>query len=150
AAEEVVMGSPTMTFVLLLLGMLAWMSVPLIPAFMELLRPRDAAPLDAVGNDAGKLTYFAESFTARATREGLLGTMVPPQLSDGTAVRTHSVGQPLPAQRAAFNEFIVLMDSEPLPEGTELASECLARLTVRGSANVTYRALLGQRDIYLG
>ena len=144
------MGSPTMMFFLLLLTMLAWMAIPLIPAFMELMRPRDAAPLDAVGNDAGNLTYFAESFTARATREGLLGTMVPPRLSDGTTVRTHSVGQPLPAQRKAFEEFIVLMDSEPLPEGTELASECLARLTVRGSARVTYRALLGQRDVYLG
>ncbi|WP_337171637.1 polymer-forming cytoskeletal protein [Gemmatimonas aurantiaca] len=143
------MTSPTLTFALLLLALLVWMSVPLIPAVMELVRPRDAAPLDAVGNDAGNLTYFAESFTARATREGLLGTMVPPRLSDGTEVRTHSVGQPLPKQRGAFEEFVVLMDSEPLPEGTELASECLARLTVRGSPNVTYRALLGQRDIYL-
>ncbi len=144
------MNSPNMAFALLVLGLLTWMAVPLLPALMELLRPRDAAPLDAVGNDAGNLTYFAESFTARATREGLLGTSVPPRLSDGTDVRTHSKGQPLPSQRAAFQEFVVLMDSEPLPAGVELSSECLARLTVHGSPGVTYRALLGQRDISLG
>ena len=57
--------SPGMAFALLLLALIAWMALPLLPAFMELLRPRDAAPLSAVGNDAGKLTYFADSFTKR-------------------------------------------------------------------------------------
>jgi len=142
--------SPPMAFLLLLLAMLAWMCIPLIPAFMELLRPRDAVPLDAVGTDAGKLTYFAESFTERCRRDGLLGTMVPPYLSDGSPVRAHSLGQPLPKQRAAFEEVVVLMDSEPLPEDTTLGAECLARLTLRGSRGVSYRALLGQRDLLLG
>lgn len=142
--------SPETVFALVLLGFVGWLSLPLIPAFVELLYPKDAAPLNAVGNDAGNLTFFAESFTTRATREGLLGTMVPPRLSDGSPVRTHSQGQPLPVQRKAFSEFIVLMDSEPVPDGVEFSNECLARLTVRSGANVTYRALLGQRDILLG
>ena len=42
------------------------------------------------------------------------------------------------------------MDSEPLPDGCELATECLARLTMRGGRRGTYRAVLGQRDILLG
>jgi predicted acyltransferase (DUF342 family) len=37
-----------------------------------------------------------------------------------------------------------------LAPGTDFASECLARLTLRGAENVSYRALLGQRDILLG
>jgi|APMI01.1.fsa_nt_gi predicted acyltransferase (DUF342 family) len=143
-------SSPLFAFLLLLLAMLAWMSIPLVPALMELLRPRDAGPLDAVGNDAGSLTYFAESFTARCQREGLLGTMVPPRLSDGSPVLAHSAGQPLPKQRRAIEDLVVLMDSEPLPEGATLGAECLARLTLRGSRGVTYRALLGQRDLILG
>ncbi len=143
-------GSPALVFAVLLFAMLLWMALPLIPALMELARPRDAAPLNAVGNDAGNLTYFAESFTARATHEGLLGTMVPKRLSDGTDVLTHSAAQPLAQRGSSFSELVVLMDGEPLAEGTELASECLARLTVHGSARVTYRALLGRRDIFLG
>lgn len=143
-------SSPEAAFALLLLALLVWMAIPLLPAVFELVRPRDAAPLNAVGNDAGRLTFFAESFTQRATREGLLGTMVPPRLSDGTSIRTHSVGAPLPAQRTPITEVVVLMDSEPLPDGCELATECLARLTMRGGRRGTYRAVLGQRDILLG
>lgn len=143
-------SSPGMAFALLLLALIAWMALPLLPAFMELLRPRDAAPLSAVGNDAGKLTYFADSFTKRAQREGLLGTMVPPRLGDGTPVLSHSQAAPLVKQRKPIEDMVVLMDSTPLPEDCELATEVLARLTVRGSNGVVYRALLGQRDVYLG
>ena len=48
--------------VLLLLGFVAWMLLPLIPALLELLRPTDATPLAMVGQDAGELTYFADRF----------------------------------------------------------------------------------------
>ncbi|MFO0095111.1 MAG: hypothetical protein ACK54K_12495, partial [Gemmatimonadaceae bacterium] len=130
-------GSPEAAFALLLLALIGWMAIPLLPAVFELLRPRDAAPLNAVGNDAGRLTYFAESFTQRATREGLLGTMVPPRLSDGTGIRAHSVNAPLPAQRTPITDLVVLMDSEPLPDGCELVAECLARLTMRGGRRGT-------------
>jgi predicted acyltransferase (DUF342 family) len=142
--------SPALAFALLLAGLLFWLALPIIPAMMELIWPRDAVPLNAVGNDAGNLTYFAESFTARAHREGLLGTMVPPRLTDGSPVIAHSQAQPLPSGRKAVKDLVVLMDAEPVPAGTEFSSECLARLTLRGSENVTYRALLGQRDVLLG
>jgi len=141
---------PIANFALLLGALLLWLFVPLIPAMMELIRPRDAAPLNAVGNDAGRLTFFADSFTQRATQEGLLGTMVPPRLSDGTMVRSHSKGNPIATSRKPISDVVVVMDTEPLPENTVLESECLARLTIRGSAGVTYRALLGQRDVLLG
>ncbi len=140
---------PLFAFSLLLLGLLAWMAIPLVPAIRELVAPRDAAPLEAVGNDAGNLTFFAESFTDRAMREGLLGTMVPPRLLDGTPVRAHTTAQPLERRRQPFEEVVVFMDNEPVPDDITLASETLARLTLRGGRNVTYRALLGQRDVLL-
>jgi predicted acyltransferase (DUF342 family) len=140
--------TPIPAFALLLTALLVWLAIPLLPALMELLWPRDAQPLNAVGNDAGNLTYFAESFTARANREGLLGTMVPPRLTDGSAVVAHSQAQPIAKKNV--KDLVVLMDTEPVPAGTEFASECLARLTLRGSERVTYRALLGQRDVLLG
>lgn len=143
-------ATPLITFSLLVLALIAWMAIPLVPAFMELLKPRDASPLEAVGNDAGSLTYFAESFTERMTREGLLGTMVPPRLSDGTPVRAHNMAQPLVRQRQAYEDIVVFMDNEPVPDDITLSAEALARLTLRGGRNVTYRALLGQRDVVLG
>ncbi len=140
--------TPIAAFALLLTALLVWLAIPLLPALLELLWPRDAQPLNAVGNDAGNLTYFAESFTARANREGLLGTMVPPRLTDGSTVLAHSQAQPI--AKKTVKDLVVLMDTEPVPAGTEFSSECLARLTLRGSERVTYRALLGQRDVLLG
>lgn len=141
---------PFAAFALLLGCLLLWIAIPLIPALMELIRPRDAAPLDAVGTDAGALTFFAESFTSRATHEGLLGTMVPQRLSDGTVVRSHSIASPIPQQKKAFSELVVMTDDTPVPEGVTFTSECLARLTLTCKNDVTFRALLGQRDIVLG
>ncbi len=141
---------PLLSFVLLLGAFLAWICVPLIPAFMELIKPRDAAPLNAVGNDAGRLTFFADSYTQLATQEGLRGAMVPPRLSDGSVVRSHSRGRPIGAAPKSITDMVVLMDGEPPAEHSVLEGECLARVTIRGNPSVTYRALLGQRDILLG
>ncbi len=142
--------APLGAFALLLGALLVWLSVPLIPAMMELIRPRDATPLNAVGNDAGRLTYFADSFTQFATQEGLLGMTVPARLSDGTRVRAHAHHSPITSSDQSVTDVVVLMDSEPLPDNTVLERECVARRSTRGSAGVTYRALLGQEDVLLG
>ncbi len=142
--------SPEIAFLLLLLGTLAWIAIPFIPALMELMHPQDALPLNAVGQDSGQLTYFATSFTERMRSEGLLGTSVPPRLSDGTAVRVHNTNTPLVPSRQEVNDVVVLMDDTPIADGVAIARECLARRTFRGGANSTYRAVLGQRDVQLG
>jgi cytoskeletal protein CcmA (bactofilin family) len=142
--------SPDAVFALLLLTFVAWIALPLLPAIMELVRPRDAAPLNAVGNDSGQLTYFATSFLRRVTDEGLLGTMVPPRLSDGSVVRVHAATTPLGANGSSVRDLAVLFDDTPLPDNLDLESECFARMTVRTGRAVTFRALLGQRDIVLG
>ena len=141
---------PDTVFALLLLATLAWIAIPFIPAVMELIRPRDAAPLNAVGQDSGKLTFFATSFVERMTSEGLMGTSVPPRLSDGSAVRIHNQVTPIVPTNAPITDVVVLMDDTPIVAGTTVAAECLARRTFRGGANCTYRAILGQRDVQLG
>ena len=141
---------PDTVFALLLLATLAWIAIPFIPAVMELIRPRDAAPLNAVGQDSGKLTFFATSFVERMTSEGLMGTSVPPRLSDGSIVRVHNQVTPLEATKAPITDVVVLMDDTPIVAGSAIAAECLARRTFRGGVNCTYRAILGQRDVQLG
>lgn len=134
---------------LLFLGTLGWAALPLIPGIIELVAPRDAAPLHAVGSDSGDLNFFAESFTKRALREGLFGDTVPTRLSDGSRIRTHSAANPLPRQRT-FTDFVVITDDTPITDGTEFASECLARTVLKAPPGVTFRSLLGERDLHLG
>ena len=141
---------PEVTFALLLMCTISWIMIPFIPAMFELLRPKDASPLNAVGQDSGQLTYFATSFTDRMTSEGLLGTSVPPRLSDGSAVRVHNAMQPLAPSRDPITDVVVLMDDTPIAGGTNIATECLARRTFHGGPNCSYRAVLGQRDVQLG
>ncbi len=52
----------TLPFVGVLAATVGWIMLPLIPAIRELVSPRDAGPLDAVGQDSGDLTFFADSF----------------------------------------------------------------------------------------
>lgn len=144
------MGTSDIVFLQLLAALIIWLLLPVLPALVELIRPKDAAPLQAVGNDAGKLTYFATSFTQRAQRDGLLGTMVPPRLSDGTPVIGVSRAVPFLDARRPTDAVVVLLDSVPLPEGVNMTGEVLARLTMPPSPRVTFRAVLGQRDVGLG
>ena len=142
--------TPAFVFFLVLLATIAWIAIPFIPAILELVRPQDASPLNAVGQDSGLLTYFATSFTARMTAEGLMGTSVPPRLSDGSIVRVHNAMTPLAPSRTPITDVVVLMDDTPIPAGTSVATECLARRTFHGGANGSYRAILGLRDVHLG
>lgn len=141
---------PVLVFLLLAATLLAWVSVPLIPALLELRHPRDADPLAGVGRDAGSLFYFANSFLQRATAEGLLGPAVPERLSDGTPVRVHGAASPLATQRAAFRDVVVVTDPTPFPAGTVLAGEVVAQQSMPGTPEMIVRALLGMRDVELG
>lgn len=142
--------SAPIVFALVLLGTIAWIAIPFIPAIIELMRPSDASPLNAVGQDSGQLTYFASSFTKRMTEEGLLGTSVPPRLSDGSGVRVHALASQLTASKTAIEDLVVLMDDTPVADGVSISSEVLARRTFNGGANGSYRAIMGQRDVRLG
>ena len=142
--------TPELVFLQLLALLLFWMLLPLLPALLELARPKDAAPLQSVGSDSGKLTYFATSFTERAHRDGLLGVTVPPRMSDGTPVVGFSRVVPFLDPRRPIESVVVLLDSVPLPDSLEFSAEVLARLSMPPSRGNTFRAILGQRDVSLG
>lgn len=141
---------PEAVFAIVLGVTIAWIALPFIPALLELIRPNDALPLNAVGQDSGQLTYFAKSFTERMTSEGLMGTSVPPKMSDGSVIRVHNQMTPLAAAKVPITDVVVLMDDTPVTAGVSIAAECLARRTFHGGANSSYRAILGQRDVQLG
>ena len=66
---------PFMVFLVVFAVFLAWVSLPFLPAVVELLRPRDASPLTGVGSDAGDLTFFADGFRRYASTSGLLSEL---------------------------------------------------------------------------
>ena len=143
-------GSALQVFLLLALTLVAWVLLALIPAIMELRRPRDASPLAGVGRDSGSLFYFANSFLARATAEGLLGPAVPATLSDGTPVLVHGGAAPLEAGDGPVREVVVVTDPTPLPAGAVLAGEVVVQQSLAPSEELVLRALLGMRDVTLG
>jgi predicted acyltransferase (DUF342 family) len=77
-----------LAFAGVLAGTVAWISVPLIPALRELLNPRDAGPLDAVGQDSGDLTFFADSFRQFVASGGFASAEAGTPLPDGREVMT--------------------------------------------------------------
>lgn len=166
---------PAVAFALFLVGTLLWLGLPFIPAIMELVHPRDAAPLDAVGRDAGALTFFADGFRRYLGEMNLdthlkvpVGAVVqfPEPLfrfRDATPVRllrsemqvallaeAPSVPRTGDAEPQAFAELLVLDAPVTLPNDMAYEREVYARREVVGGARSYYRALLADRSATLG
>lgn len=154
-------------FLALLTVTAAWTMLPLLPALGELLRPTDAEPLDAVGQDAGDLTVFADGFReylgqqlaapsspapdggagalVAADRTGTLADGTPfVQLADAAALAT------VARDDGAIPSLVITTAPLTLAGGEAFLLECHARETLRGGADAVYRALLGERDLWLG
>lgn len=142
--------SPGFVFALVLLFTIAWAALPFIPAFIELWWPKDATPLNAVGKDSGQLSYFAESFSKRMEREGMLSADAPMRLQDGSPVVHHSRQRPLPARSEPAGNMLLLLDDAPLPDDLVVTRESLAQRTFRGGRASSFRAILGRQDVFLG
>ncbi|MES2522133.1 MAG: polymer-forming cytoskeletal protein [Gemmatimonadota bacterium] len=143
-------SSPELAFAALMAATLAWIALPFMPALLELLRPRDAAPLDAVGTDSGGLTYFATSFTERMQAEGVLGATPPARLADGRNLRLHSTRTPVAATTAEQSDVFLLEDDTALPDGLRCSAECLSREDFNAGSGSNFRAVLGLRHVRLG
>ncbi|HYW31437.1 MAG TPA: hypothetical protein VE869_08030 [Gemmatimonas sp.] len=142
--------APGLAFALLMAATLLWIALPFLPAMFELLRPRDAAPLDAVGTDSGSLTYFATSFTERMGAEGVFGAVPPGRLADGRGLRLHSARTPLTVSTAVQSDVLLLEDDTALPDGTHCSAECLSREDFNAGDRCNFRAVLGGRHVRLG
>ena len=146
-------------FALLLAATALWIILPLVPAIGEVLRPTDAAPLNAVGSDSGDLTVFADGFRDYLARQLPLALLDRPhaeytgRLSDGTPFL--QVGERSAFLREAANEgtissLVVTTTPTTLPGGEVFLLDLLARETMHGGADAVYRAVLAEMDLSLG
>jgi predicted acyltransferase (DUF342 family) len=94
-------------FLGVLMFTLAWILLPLIPAIRELLNPRDAGPLDAVGQDSGDLTFFADSFRQFVTNGGHGTTPTGTALPDGRTI-TRLVAAPVASPESNDTPIVAL------------------------------------------
>jgi cytoskeletal protein CcmA (bactofilin family) len=144
-------------FLGLLVVTVGWITLPLLPALRELLRPTDVEPLGMVGRDNADTSRFARHF--REYVEAHLHAALPAgsevqSLPDGTAlVRLPPTDDLLPLRTlpAAAADAVVVLDAPAELEGGEVfRKEIWAREEFAGGPGASYRAALGERSLGLG
>jgi len=137
-----------------------WFLLPLLPAFRELLRPTDIAPLKVVDRSSGYVAYFARNFRQYLARQ-LVNLPAEARtgdfrglLPDGTPfLHVHSNLEalrriepaPHPEQR------LILVDREATLEGGgTYLMEINARERLVGGPGSAYRAIYAEKDLVLG
>jgi cytoskeletal protein CcmA (bactofilin family) len=155
-----------------LIGAGLLLSLPLIPAIVELRRRSDAMPLIVVQEHAGEIRYFAESFRAFiGTIEPILQSCVlsgkseTGTMRDGTGYlvlggnelqRLPFAQQASPRNKIADDKkercevLIAAAGSLELPARVVFARDIFAKGDIAGGADNEYRAILGDRNIHLG
>ncbi len=140
---------------LFLLGLtLLWLLLPLLPALLELFRPRDTKPLEVSDRSVGKVSYFARNF------RHYLDRVLPPEagagdyaakLLDGTEfVRVNRRADQLAQQGKTENRVVVLDAPQRLPGDQTYTMEVYARAALASGAETNYRAVYGEQDLELG
>ena len=139
----------------------ALLAVPMIPAFRELMKKSDGAPLKVVQQHAGDIRFFADSFRNYISR--IQKTVDECELygSDGLIVMPDGIACLVLAQRNPDHDFgidshrvcskvIAAVETLQLPADTTFEQDIYARRRVEGGVNSHYRAILGERDVHLG
>ncbi len=152
--------SEPLAVALVLLGTLAWVALPLLPAVLELVRPTDVDPLVMVGRDNADISRFARHFReyamANLTRlpsEALRGDYFG-KLADGTHfVRVARLTHVL--ERGALpdgsHDRVVILEHPTELRGHErFRLEVWAKAAFHGGPAATYRAVLGETGVRLG
>ena len=137
----------------------SWFLLPLMPAFRELLRPTDIAPLKVVDRSSGYVAYFARNFrqylarqlvnlAAEARTGDFLGT-----LPDGTPYfHVHSNLEALRRiEPAPPEQRLIQVDREvTLEAGGTYLMEVNARERMVGGSGSAYRAIYAEKELVLG
>ena len=145
---------------LALLGLtLLWLLLPLLPAFRELARPTDVAPLKVVDRSSGYVAYFARNFRQYLDRqmaalpgEAQVGDYVG-KLPDGTQfIRVHKSPQGLTheVETGTQNRLVVVDGAMTLQDDETFLMEVYARAPMIGGAGSVYRAIYADRELGLG
>ena len=154
--------NPALATVLLVLLAAVLLTLPLLPALRELRIKRDAAPLVVIQQYAGEIRHFAHGF--RHHIEGLLGP-----LQQCIALGTTATGTLGPSDEyvllgrndnasliragkmngSTCSLMVAIGPDMALPGGLTFLKEVYAAGILVGGEGVTYRAVLGERDIHL-
>ena len=146
---------------LLVFLFLLLLAVPLIPAFRELIKKTDGAPLKVVQQHAGDIRFFAESFRNYIARIQKTVDECELHCSDSLIVMPDGIACLVVAQRNPAHDFgidsrgicskvIAAVETLELPADTTFEQDIYARRRVEGGVKSRYRAILGERDVHLG
>lgn len=130
-----------------LAGTIAWIALPLIPAVRELIAPRDAGPLDAVGSDSGDLTFFADSFQQFVRTGGYAEAQPDTELPDGRRVaRLVADGTTAIDQRTGV---VIAPPASTFPADSECPAELYGVGDLTVGASTTIRAAFSEGQLTL-
>ena len=159
-SEDIV--NPTLAVALLFFLACALFMIPMLPAIFELRLKQDAQPLNVVQQYAGDIRHFAHRFGDYVQRLSPLledcaatGTNSTTKLPGGDEcllLGRNSTGSAIPAGPKALTCALVIIAAADLAlpdEMTFLKEIYVAEKLIGGEGN-TYRAVLGEKDIFLG
>lgn len=148
------------TVLLALLGLM--LALPLVPALAELRNRTDAKPLSVIQEHAGEIRHFAHGFRTYITSlQGMLQQCVATRSTARgimpDACEYMLLGRPLNPRDLPVREHdatcdLVLVAGAPLktPPGIVFSKEIYAAADFIGGEGDTYRAILGEKNVYLG
>lgn len=154
--------NPYLAVATLLLFTCTLFLLPLLPALLELRRKSDALPLSLVQHHAGEIRYFADSFRdyvktlEPALREcGDSGRNTSGAMPDGTNYLVLGSGNeavvlPLQQQDGTCSVLIASATDLSLSKDSTFSKDIYSSGRFIGGDNNHYRALLAEKEAYLG
>lgn len=137
-------------------------TLPLMPAITELRRKSDAQPLSVIQQHTGEIRHFADSFRGyikeldpvleTAVRSGKTVTGVLPDKTEYLVLGAGKEVLSLPLRQSDETCPVLLaaaMDLS-LPPDTAFSKDIYVAGRFRGGTKNRYRAILGEKEIYLG
>ena len=152
--------NPSLATLVLVLLAGALLTLPLLPAMVELRLKRDAQPLNVIQQHAGEIRHFSNGFRGYIARlQGSLqecvtaGTTATGMMPDGDEYlllgRADAFFNP-PGENQATCPLILIAGTDiALPCGVTFVKEIYAAGRFTGGVHSTYRAILCEKDILL-
>jgi cytoskeletal protein CcmA (bactofilin family) len=153
--------NPSLSVACLIFLACALLTLPLIPAVIELLRPSDAEPLSVIQQHAGEIRYFADSFRAyihhlapdlEACRaSGAKATGFMPDGAEFLVLGRGEEALTLPLkQQDEFCPLVIASSTDLLlPSETTFSRDIYSRGNFIGGSRNHYRAILAEKDVHL-
>jgi cytoskeletal protein CcmA (bactofilin family) len=149
--------NPYLALVALVSGASLLLTLPLVPAVLELYRKSDAVPLSVVQENAGEIRHFAHSFRSYIKgletdlqRSALSGIASAGTLRDGTQyVVLGGPDQPVPLQDNVCPVLVATNWDLQIPPGITFLKDIYTVRDLVGGEGSNYRAILADGNIQL-